>query len=165
MEKRQCREGGGSCVHFSSQTKNTACLLWMHCKRVGCHCAHAHAHAGTHTHQTLGARKPARLLCPQYSPVKNTGVGCHALLQGIFLSQGLLRLLHWQAGSSPLAPPEETSPSKALFKIHLNQAKSFRNFHKLHLSCLFKTGADSNDLVMNTLPGVHNHRSYDSLGS
>ena len=34
------------------------------------------------------------------SPGKNTGVGCHALLQGIILTQGsnlhLLRLLHWQ---------------------------------------------------------------------
>ena len=27
---------------------------------------------------------PARLLCPWNSPGKNTGVGCHALLQGIF---------------------------------------------------------------------------------
>ena len=37
------------------------------------------------------------------SPGKNTGVGCHALLQGIFLTQGLnsslLCLLPWQAGS------------------------------------------------------------------
>ena len=35
-------------------------------------------------------------------------VGCHAFLQGIFLTQGsnpcLLYLLHWQAGSLPLAP-------------------------------------------------------------
>ena len=34
---------------------------------------------------------------------KNTGVGCHALLQEIFLTQGsnlsLLYLLHWQVGS------------------------------------------------------------------
>jgi hypothetical protein len=30
---------------------------------------------------------------------KNTGVGCHALLQGIFQTQVWnLRLLHWQAG-------------------------------------------------------------------
>ena len=40
---------------------------------------------------------------------KNAGVGCHALFQGIFLTQGsnphLLRLLHWQMGSLPLAPP------------------------------------------------------------
>ena len=30
----------------------------------------------------------ARLLCLWDSPCKNTGVGCHALLQGIFLMQG-----------------------------------------------------------------------------
>ena len=44
-----------------------------------------------------------RLLCPWNSPGKNTGVGCHALLQGIFPTQGsnlhLLSLLHWQADS------------------------------------------------------------------
>ena len=38
--------------------------------------------------------------------VKNTGVGCHFLLQGIFPIQGsnldLSRLLHWQKDSSPL---------------------------------------------------------------
>ena len=28
-----------------------------------------------------------RLLCPQNSPGKNTGVGCHSLLQGVFLTQ------------------------------------------------------------------------------
>ena len=43
------------------------------------------------------------------SPGKNTGVGCHALLQEIFptqgLTPGLLCLLHWQVSSSPLAPP------------------------------------------------------------
>ena len=31
---------------------------------------------------------PARLLCPWDSPGKNTGVGCHFLLQGIFPTQG-----------------------------------------------------------------------------
>ena len=49
---------------------------------------------------------PARLLGPWDSPGrKNTGVGCHFLLQGIFLTQGsnphLFRLLHWPAGSLP----------------------------------------------------------------
>ena len=43
------------------------------------------------------------------SPGKNTGVGCHALLQGIVPTQGsnpdLLPLLHWQADSLPLASP------------------------------------------------------------
>ena len=31
--------------------------------------------------------QPARLLCQWDSPGKNTGVGCHFLLQGIFLTQ------------------------------------------------------------------------------
>ena len=31
---------------------------------------------------------PAGLLCPQDSPGKNTGVGCYALRQGIFPTQG-----------------------------------------------------------------------------
>ena len=31
---------------------------------------------------------PAELLCPWDSPIKNTGVGSHALLQGIFQTQG-----------------------------------------------------------------------------
>ena len=52
---------------------------------------------------------PVRLLCPCDSPGKNTGVGCHFLFQGIFLTQGsklcLLCLLHWQGDSLPLAPP------------------------------------------------------------
>ena len=53
--------------------------------------------------------QPARLLCPWDFSCKNTGVDCHALLQGIFPTQGqnpcLLSLLHWQAGSLPLVTP------------------------------------------------------------
>ena len=45
---------------------------------------------------------------------KNTGVDCHFLLQGIFLTQGsnscLLSLLHWQMGSLPLAPHGKQAP-------------------------------------------------------
>ena len=54
---------------------------------------------------------PVRLLCPWHFPGKNTAVGCHALLQGIFPTQGfnlhLLGLLHWQAGAFPQGPPGE----------------------------------------------------------
>ena len=57
--------------------------------------------------------RPARLLRPWDSPGKNTGVGCHALLQRIFLTWGLnlclLCPLHWQAGSLPLAATWEAS--------------------------------------------------------
>ena len=46
------------------------------------------------------------LLCPWDFSGKNTGVDCHALLQGIFLTQGLntclLYLLPWEANSRDL---------------------------------------------------------------
>ena len=52
--------------------------------------------------------QPGRLLCPWDSSGKNTVVGCHFLLQGIFPTQGsnssLLCLLHWQGDSLPLVP-------------------------------------------------------------
>ena len=48
----------------------------------------------------------AKVLCPWASLGKNTGAGCHALLQGIFPTQGLnfhlLSLLHWQLDSLPM---------------------------------------------------------------
>ena len=56
--------------------------------------------------------QPTRLFYPWNFPGKNTGVGCHFLLQGIFPTEGsnpqLLHLLHWQVDSFPLAPPVES---------------------------------------------------------
>ena len=53
---------------------------------------------------TLWIVTPIRLLCQWNFPDKDTGVGCHVLLQGIFPTQGLsLCLLHWQANSLPLS--------------------------------------------------------------
>ena len=49
-----------------------------------------------------------RLLCPWDFPGKDTGMGCHFLLQGIFLIQGLnphlLRLLPWKVDSLEFLP-------------------------------------------------------------
>ena len=51
--------------------------------------------------------QPARLLCPWDFPGRNTGVGCHFLLWGIFPIQGLnpylLSLMNWQVDPSPLS--------------------------------------------------------------
>ena len=62
------------------------------------------------------------------SPGKNTGVGCHDLLQGIFQAQELnpcvLCLLDWQMGSLPLAPP-----GKPLINPHANQV-----YNQMHLT-------------------------------
>ena len=50
------------------------------------------------------ALQPARLLCPWDFPGKNTGVGCHFLLQGLLPIQGSkLHLLHCQEDSLPLS--------------------------------------------------------------
>ena len=48
--------------------------------------------------------QPARLLCPQDFPGKDTEVGCHFLLQGVFPAQELnLHLLPWQVDSLPVS--------------------------------------------------------------
>ena len=50
---------------------------------------------GKHSSDIQVDCSPARLLCLWNSPGKNTGVGSHSLLQGIFSTQGLnLGLLH-----------------------------------------------------------------------
>ena len=64
--------------------------------------------------------------CPLNSPGKNTGVGCHTLLQWIFPTQGLnshLCLLHWQAGSLIRATCSSltTQPFWYLLLLHLSE--------------------------------------------
>ena len=55
-------------------------------------------YSGDLTHIVSNSLQPHGLLCPWDSPGKNTGVGCHAILQGNFPTQGskphLLCLLH-----------------------------------------------------------------------
>ena len=80
------------------------------CSPCPCHCCVALGHFSHvslfSTPWTVAHQDP---LCPQDLPGKNTGVGCHFLLQGIVPIQGLnpslLCLLHWQVGSLPLVPP------------------------------------------------------------
>jgi len=64
--------------------------------------------------------QPARFLCPWNSPRKNTGVGCHSLLQGIFPTQGSNPglqhcrqiLYHLSHQESPLLPHSFVSSVK-----------------------------------------------------
>ena len=85
--------------------QNRSRIIDLQDKRVvswGCACVHAKS---LQSYSTLCNPKDCSPLSSSIhgnSPGKITGVGCHALLQGIFLTQGsnphLLRLLHWQAG-------------------------------------------------------------------
>ena len=100
---------------------------------------------------------PARLLCPWDSPGKNTGVGCHFLLQRIFPTQGsnpcLLRLLHWQAGSLPLVPPGKPRPISECesHSVVANSLQSYRLYHPWN-SPGQNTGVGSCSLRQGDLP-------------
>ena len=71
---------------------------------------------------------PTRLLCPWDSPGKNTGVGCHFLLQGIFLTQGLNLNLHLLSNSCLFLT---TSTTWVVPKINKNKRSSDVNKSKL----------------------------------
>ena len=68
---------------------------------------------------------PCRIFCPWDSPGKNTGVGCHALLQRIFLTQGLnpclLCLLHLQMNSLPTEPPGKSINGHLILNLKHNE--------------------------------------------
>ena len=78
--------------------------------------------------------QPARLLCPCGFPGKNTGVGCHFLLQGIFPTQESNPcLLHSQMDPLLLShqgrPPEKTVVIWKLrtLETELNNKQNFEN--------------------------------------
>ena len=94
------KEGGGgrdrsSLGNGSSRTLQTFIV-----------CVHATSLQSSPTLLHPCGLQATRLLCPWDSPGKNPGVGCHALLQGIFPTQGWNpRLLPWQADLLALEPP------------------------------------------------------------
>ena len=75
--------------------------------------------------------EPARLLCPWDFAGKDTGVGCHALLQGVFPGPGMdpaSQVSSTAGGSLPLALPgkkrkeccfKKKGNNKICFKIAL----------------------------------------------
>ena len=64
-----------------------------------------------------------RILCPWDFPGKNTGVCCHFLLQGIFLTQKLKSwFLHWQADYLPLT--HQGNPVEYYSLIKMNKIVS-----------------------------------------
>ena len=73
-----------------------------------------HVHSVVSNSLTPHGLWPTRLPCPWNFPGKNTGMGCHFLLQGILegLNLCLMFLLHWQIGSLPAEPLRKTGNDK-----------------------------------------------------
>ena len=76
--------------------------------------------------------QPTRLFCPWDSPGKNNGVGCHALLQRIFPTQGLnpglplcSRILHHL---SHQGSPDKSRDKLLLFRVISKWNKILRSF-------------------------------------
>ena len=95
--------------------------------------------------------EPTRLLCPWDSPGKNTGVGCHALLQGIFPTQGLNSgLLHcrvftiWATKEAQQRP--QIFPRQVIKAMVVTNTSSPRSFSKA-VPALF---------IPSSLPRPHN---------
>ena len=83
---------------------------------------------------------PVRFLCPWNSPGKNTGVGCHALLQGIFLVQGLnTSLLHCR---------------QVLYHLSHQTCLGYHKIVHLHFKIAFLS------LLISVLPSVLSHEFY-----
>ena len=80
--------------------------------------------------------KVNKFLCPWDFPGKNTGVGCHFLLQGIFLTQGLnpclFHLPHWQVSSLPLAQPRKP-PQRSSCQLIMSRGEKIGIWHTCDL--------------------------------
>ena len=88
------------------------------------------------TPQTI---QPTRLLCPWNFPGKITGVGCHFLLQRIFLTQGSNMCLHISciAGGFFTTEPlwKLIKPSIYLEELVAFREKKNQTLHKLDIKC------------------------------
>ena len=90
-------------LHYSKYTESLAVSTST--------CMHAKSLQACLTLRPYGLYS-TRLYCPWVSPGKYTRVGCHALLQRVFPTQGLnhslLCLLHWQVASWQVLGPSTT---------------------------------------------------------
>ena len=113
--------------------------------------------------------QPARLLCPRNSPGKNTGMGCHFLLQGIFPAQGS-KLGPLYCRQSPYHLSHQGSPLK-----DAEQAPILAGIFCNLLPSLLSQGADEGSLkcgskpvsqhpVLPSCPGLTSPLSFRPVG-
>ena len=114
-----------------------------------CVCVCARAHVCTLSHSVVSdclqphGLQCTRLICPWNIPVMYIWVGCHFLLQEVFLTQRLnphlLRLLHRQADSLPLS-----------YLGWLRSTKQFCFLNKAGLAFLKKKADQLSDCFLNS---------------
>ena len=96
-------------------------------------------------------------------PSKNTGAGCHALLQGIFLTQGLnpslLCLLHWQMGSLPLASPGNPLSSLSHCYFGVSVTHWWPKFELIKFSFILQTFSEHPPSVQHWASWLWKHQS------
>ena len=108
-----------------NKKKNTSFLL-SSTGEINCYLKHTYCCSVAKSCASLRPQglEPARLLCPWDFPSKNTGVGCRALLQEIFLTQGSNPcLLHFRQDSLPSespGKPKAQAPTSKMGKYHLS---------------------------------------------
>ena len=92
---------------------------------------------------------------------QGTRVGCHALLQGIFLTQGLnpllLGLLLWQAGSLPLATPGKPLNTQSTWQMSSTVANNKEVCGHVHFS--HWTQVSLGQRLFRVIPGFPPRRS------
>ena len=122
-------------------------------------------------------QQPTRLCCPWGSPGKNTGVGYHALFQGIFYTQGLnprLPLRRWILYCLNLETLLELICSKIIFPLgplsfatwgwqkHID-GFSLKSWYHIHLKCMLLLSHFSRVRLCAT-PEMAAHQAPPSLG-
>ena len=103
LSRSQREKGGTEHVEIvSSVSPSTVVLLKAPLHLSTCWWLQQHCYFVAKSCLALLRTAGRQSLCPWDFPGENTGVGCHFLLQGIFLTQGLtllvLCLLHWTGG-------------------------------------------------------------------
>ena len=89
--------------------KSSFCIWPVISFGILCVCSHWVVSNFLQPHGLWDPMWPTRLLCPWNSPGRNTGVGCHFLLQGIFPGPGIKpRSPTLKANSLPTEPPEKS---------------------------------------------------------
>ena len=85
--------------------------------------------------------QPTRLLCPWNFPGKNTVVGCHFLLEGVFSTQGLnlhvMPLLQWQKDSLHWPPGKSKMKLLVLYSDFPQILWICIHFNKMWLTNIF----------------------------